>query len=286
VSIAAIAAGDTATGPRRMPAGSQPIILLSLSTSAVVYDFVAAREREEGLQTTQITNTIQSDLLRNLQLRLTHELFRRSSVTDSLGVITQGDRTFDPQLTGVTASLSLTSDSWLFRTLGLGSRRRMTEEPGEPGTERTQESEGGPAIDRTKPELGLIGSSRRDSPGAAAGPTGSWSASLNYTLQRPRPGAGAQRENQNLTGNLSFQPTANWTVRWNTGYNFTVGEFTDHILTLTRRLHDWDANFDFVKAQNGNFSFQFRVHLRANPDVKLDYEQQDLEAVQNLGRLR
>jgi hypothetical protein len=40
-------------------------------------------------------------------------------------------------------------------------------------------------------------------------------------------------------------------------------------------LHDWDANFDFVKAQNGNFSFQFRVHLRANPDIKLDYSQSD-----------
>jgi hypothetical protein len=65
-------------------------------------------------------------------------------------------------------------------------------------------------------------------------------------------------------------------VQWNTGYNFSQGEFTDHILTLTRQLHDWDANFDFVKTQTGNFSFQFRVHLRANPDIKLDYEQRDL----------
>jgi hypothetical protein len=47
------------------------------------------------------------------------------------------------------------------------------------------------------------------------------------------------------------------------------------VLTLTRSLHDWDANFDFVKAQNGNFSFQFRVALRANQDIKLDYEQRD-----------
>jgi hypothetical protein len=28
-----------------------------------------------------------------------------------------------------------------------------------------------------------------------------------------------------------------------------------------------------VKAQNGNFSFQFRVSLRANPDIKFDYNQ-------------
>ena len=41
-------------------------------------------------------------------------------------------------------------------------------------------------------------------------------------------------------------------------------------------LHDWDANFSFVKAQNGNFSFTFNVQLRANADIKLDYEQRDL----------
>ena len=60
----------------------------------------------------------------------------------------------------------------------------------------------------------------------------------------------------------------------------TRGEFTDHALTFTRQLHDFDANFDFFKAQNGNFSFQFRVHLRANPDLKIDYEQRDLPSLE------
>ena len=77
-------------------------------------------------------------------------------------------------------------------------------------------------------------------------------------------------------------------VRWSarvlpedsTGYSITTTKFSDHVLTLTRTLHDWDANFDFVKAQNGNFSFQFRVHLRANPDVKLDYHQQESPGLQ------
>ena len=78
-----------------------------------------------------------------------------------------------------------------------------------------------------------------------------------------------------LTANVTFQPTQNWNVAWNTGYSFTETHFTDHVLTLTRQMHDWDANFDFVKAQNGNFSFQFRVTLRANPDIKFDYEQRD-----------
>jgi hypothetical protein len=76
-----------------------------------------------------------------------------------------------------------------------------------------------------------------------------------------------------VTTNFSFQPTQMWNVRWSTGYSFSEKEFTDHILTFTRQMHDWDANFDFVKAQNGNFSFQFRVSLRANPDIKFDYHQ-------------
>ena len=100
---------------------------------------------------------------------------------------------------------------------------------------------------------------------------------MNYTLYRPRTseGSNSEQENQMVTANVMFQPTESWNVAWNTGYSFTVGDFTDHVLTLTRAMHDWDAHFDFVKAQNGNFAFQFRVQLRANPDLKFDYEQRD-----------
>src|SRR5690606_23288032 len=99
----------------------------------------------------------------------------------------------------------------------------------------------------------------------------------------PRSDAGPAREgNQMVRGNVAFQPTENWSLRWSTGFSITTTEFSDHVLTLTRTLHDWDANFDFVKAQNGNFSFQFRVHLRANPDVKLDYSQSDTPGLQNV----
>jgi hypothetical protein len=124
----------------------------------------------------------------------------------------------------------------------------------------------------------MVGTSRRDEIGSPRGAVGTWNASFNYTLFRPR-NAAAGQTNQMVTSNFSFQPTENWTVRWSTGYSVTTKEFTDHVLTLTRRLHDWDANFDFLKAQNGNFSFQFRVHLRANPDVKLDYSQNDVRTL-------
>ena len=132
--------------------------------------------------------------------------------------------------------------------------------------------ETGPAAQTRGEQFGLIGSGRRDLR-ASRGAVGTWNASFNYSLARPREGEGL--ENQQVTATVSFQPTQNWAVNWQTGYSFTAGEFTDHILTLTRTLHDWDANFDFVKTQNGNLSFQFRVALRANADIKLDYEQRE-----------
>ncbi|MFW6078347.1 MAG: hypothetical protein ACODAE_01920, partial [Gemmatimonadota bacterium] len=98
--------------------------------------------------------------------------------------------------------------------------------------------------------------------------------SFNYSLERPRTRSGEVRQtSQTLRANVSFQPTRNWSVRWTTGYSFTDGEFSDHILTFTRDLHRWQANFDFVKAQNGNFSFQFRVELLDERSIELDYEQ-------------
>jgi len=273
------AAADTSTGPRRLPAGEAPMILLSISTDAVVYDFVAARERNQGIQTTQISNSIQSDLFRNLQLRFTHDLWRTipGAPAGEGGTPGPSSREFAPHLSSLNASLSLSSDSWLFRVLGLGRARTMPAQPGEVGTPGQGEAAGGPAIDRTKPENGLVGTRRRDPIGATGGPMGSWNASLNYTLSRPRTvGQFDPGENQMVTGTVSFQPTELWTLNWNTGYNITTGGFTDHMLTLTRRLHDFDANFDFAKVQNGNLSFQFRVSLRANPDIKLDYDQHDL----------
>jgi hypothetical protein len=261
---------DTTGGPRRRQQ-ARAISLLSISTDALIYDFVRARDGE-GITNTQIGNSIQSDLLRGLQLSFAHDLFRRDS-TDIPG---ETRRAFAPHLSTVNASFSLSGNSWLFRVLGLGRRDSIPAARGGTPLQGDEPFQAGPAIDRTQSDFGMIGTSRRDAIGSPRGAVGTWTSSFNYTLFRPR-NADAGQTNQMMTGNFSFQPTENWTVRWSTGYSFTTSEFTDHVLTLTRTLHDWDANFDFLKAQNGNFSFQFRVHLRANPDVKLDYSQHDVQ---------
>jgi hypothetical protein len=277
------AAPDTTSGPRRKQT-AQPVTVLSITTDAVVYDFVQAREENEGFQTTELGHSIQSDLLRGLQVSFAHDLFRRVP-TDTLGGTR---REFDPHLSRVTASFSLSSDSWLARIFGLGRRAGGEQRPAEAEAEARARARGDtaivPQVQRTDAEFGLLGASRQPQQAQPIGNAGTWNASLNYTLSRPRSEQAGGLENQMLTAQVSFQPTTNWGLRWNTGYSFTQSEFTDHILTLTRTLHDWDANFDFVKAQNGNFSFQFRVSLRANPDIKMDYEQRELRRFSTVQR--
>lgn len=259
------------TKPRRLPQ-SRKVTILSLTTDAVVYDFVAAREEGRGIQTQQITNSINSDLLRGLQLSVTHELYR-----DVDTLLNRAGREFDPHLQRINASFSLNNNSWLFRALGLSRKSEAPPETGSAETPTPAEAQGGPD---TGPQFGIIGNRNRERQQprqqTGRGNVGTWNASFNLTIERPRKEATSAigiEGNQMVTSNFSFQPTQMWSVRWSTGYSFTEKEFTDHILIFTRQMHDWDANFDFVKAQNGNFSFQFRVSLRANPDIKFDYQQ-------------
>ncbi|MGD8278587.1 MAG: putative LPS assembly protein LptD, partial [Gemmatimonadota bacterium] len=181
-SIAGTAA-DTSTGPRRRQT-VQPITLLSITTDAMVYDFVRAREDNEGFQTMELGQTIQSDLIRGLQLSFAHNLFRQ--VTDSAG---DTKREFAPKLSRVTASFSLNSDSWLARAIGLGSQRGAEggTQQGGAGTQ-IDSTEAPPQVPQTDAEFGLLGSSRGTRPQTQQriGRAGTWNASFNYSLTQPR----------------------------------------------------------------------------------------------------
>ncbi|HSJ08435.1 MAG TPA: putative LPS assembly protein LptD, partial [Longimicrobiales bacterium] len=274
------AAADSAQDGLRRRQQSAVINLLSINTEAIGYDFVQARERGDGITTASLTNTIQSDLLRGLQLTVTHDLFR-STAEEGAPISQDGpiQREFAPHLSSLNTGFSLNGGSWLFRLLRLGAGDTVPTDRSAAPMQAGNPMAAGPAVDRTESEYGMVGTSRRTAPGAPRGAVGSWNANFTYTLARSREEVPDGRNEQMVKGDFTFQPTANWAVTWRTGYTFEKSQFTDHVLTLSRTLHDWDANFDFVKAQNGNFSFQFRVHLRANPDIKLDYSQSDAQGV-------
>ena len=72
-------------------------------------------------------------------------------------------------------------------------------------------------------------------------------------------------------GQFAFGITPNWSASWNTSYDFVRHEFAEHMVTLQRDLHDWRAVFSFTRSPNGNFAFSFFVALKAEPDLKFDY---------------
>lgn len=70
----------------------------------------------------------------------------------------------------------------------------------------------------------------------------------------------------------SFDLTPKWSAQWSTSYDAVRKEFASHQVTLQRDLHDWRAMFGFTQAPNGNFAFTFYVALKAEPDLKFNYD--------------
>ncbi len=282
-SAADSAAADTTGGKLATVSAAperQPISVLSLTTSSFGYDFEQAKEPgRKGFVTQALTNSLQSQLVPGFQLSLTHDLWK--------GRVGYDTTKFEPFLSNVQANLSLSSST--FRSIGalfgLASK--------------------GPAPRSNAPPPLTPAGPRRFRPGAfssfdAAAPTGGrgLTASLTWSLSRQRPNGGATvvdpvdpndpfgsipiilpglSTTQSSIGlNTSFSPTAFWSVTWSTQYNATLGRFESQQVQLTRDLHDWRAQFNFVKNANGNYALYFSVFLLSLPDLKFDYNQTTL----------
>ena len=82
---------------------------------------------------------------------------------------------------------------------------------------------------------------------------------------------------QMLTGTITLRPTENWDLSWRTAYDLERRAFNDHTIRLSRDLHRWEANFDFLQTATGNWTFRFEVSLIDNRDLKFDYKQRNLD---------
>jgi hypothetical protein len=74
-----------------------------------------------------------------------------------------------------------------------------------------------------------------------------------------------------VNSDMSFNLTPRWAAHWTTTYDVERHEFASHIVQLQRELHDWRAIFGFTQSPNGNFAFNFTIALKAEPDIKFDY---------------
>ena len=268
---------DPSGEPRRRER-AEIVQLLALQTSAVNYDFVRADslgQFTDGFTTTTLSNSISSDFLRGLQISMEHLLFEEGG---------QGGegRKFAPHLSGVDLSFSLNAASpplrWLGGLIGLGGGGEADAEP-EPEEEELLEEEdpftASSGLDESQVVPGFGDTSRDFGRQSAQGRSrggGGWDASVSYSLQRPRE---ADLARQMVQLNVRFEPTELWRASWRTSYDVELGSFSDHMITFTRQLHRWEANFDFRRTVTGNWAFRFEVALSDNRDLKFDYKQYD-----------
>jgi Tat protein translocase TatC len=253
------APGDTSATPTL-----RKYRLLSLTTSAMRYDFERAKEDSlTGWVTPDMTNQLQSDLIPGLTASLTHSLWR--------GTVGTRGAVWDPALTGVSASFSVSSATFrgIGRLFGIGSdsaaARAGTEPPPRSYVAQTSAKQNVGTFDGTD-QMQRTG--RRP-----------FSTAVSFSLNRQRPEiAGDSIPAQVSLGLASnFSPTAFWSVGWNTQYDITKGEFVSHVVTLERDLHEWRAAFSFQKNGNGNYQLLFSIALLDLPDIKFDYNQTTME---------
>lgn len=244
-------AGEVDTTDVLRPIEPRKITLLAIRTSAITYDFV-----EGEVTTDRLSNNITSDLLRGLTVRLQHDLFEE---------LEGGRRRFDPFLVQLNLGFSLGSGTvaGLFGDPSSGVRRGRGILPEARELGDLEEEEG--MLEEEEPQ-------RR--PGRR--PQRTWNLSVDYSLvrQRPLPDREPSPTRQSIRGNLAFSPTENWNLTWRTQYDVEEGEFVDHALSLRRDLHRWSATFQFLRAANRNFLFEFRVDLNDLRDIKFDYRQE------------
>ncbi len=79
---------------------------------------------------------------------------------------------------------------------------------------------------------------------------------------------------QNVTSAFTFGITKNWAAQWSTQYDVERNRFASQQVGLQRSLHDWNAVFAFTQAPNGNFAFNFFIALKAQPELKFNYDRQ------------
>ncbi|MFW6199872.1 MAG: putative LPS assembly protein LptD, partial [Gemmatimonadota bacterium] len=271
-------------GLERLETG-RAVTLLGLQTSVVTYDFVQADSAGSfvgGFQTTSLNNSVKSDYLQGISLQFTHDLFDVEEPAEDGPSLGPGQgRSFSPHLSSMNFSFSMSSSSSLFRWLGLSGDDDEAAASGDPGDGDGASRAGGQGpeadprgegFDESSIVPGGQGAADGAGAGVGGGGVGDWRAQFSYSLQRPR--LETASGSQMLQMNFNFQPTEHWDVSWTTAYDLNRRRFNDHTVRLTRDLHRWRANFDFLQTATGNWAFRFSVQLLDNQDLEFDYRQQ------------
>lgn len=109
-----------------------------------------------------------------------------------------------------------------------------------------------------------------------------WNLSFNYSVRYGYDRSNFNRKKMEYPGMLthslgfngSLQPTKNWSMTFNTDYNFDLNKFTSINMSLTRNLHCWSMSASFIPI--GPYkSYNFVIRADASLLQDLKYEQRN-----------
>lgn len=293
------------------PDAGEKIKLLALNTTPLTYDFEVARKTHRvGITTSSWSYNARSDLLPGFDLSVHYSLFQGDPMSDTAR--------FKPFRTGIDVSFTIGRNNNPFARLSQIFGGAAPPDSSAAGVSDVAAGGNplfethpvaGPASSRYPYavnagagwSLSINFNSTRSRPITGTNVTvfdprafcQQYQADpILYTrcLQQPPPAdtlitttAGAPiivtPPRSTLRASTSFRLTKNWAMQWSTGYDFQQHEFSDHIVSLQRDLHDWRATFAFTQAPNGNFAFNFFISLIALPDLKFNYDRRTYRPV-------
>ena len=300
---------STPPGGAGAGAAADKLRLLALDFSSLSYDFVRADTLGRGLTSEALQIGARSDLLPGLNVNVGYSLFNGPS-TDTLSTfrpfLTDVNASFSlsresnilvllnrifgraiPDRDATADRLEPTADDTLATRLGsipvAGSRARTPMRAMLPGD--GWQATFNYSLSRTRPDLlGTV---------VDYDPTTSCEAFRANPVQFDRcvelvlldPPASPEVSSvggvivrsparSSLSSSLQFPLTVNWAAGWTTSYDFQRAQFASHQVSLQRDLHDWRATFAFTQAPNGNFAFTFFIALKAQQDIKFDFNRQ------------
>ncbi len=286
--------------------------LLALNFSSLTYDFIRADTAASGLVEQNFNISARTDLLPNLDFQMGYELFQGDPISDtaifrpfrtSLGVNfsldgKSGLAALVGRLFGRRGEIEVPEDADSLTRV----RRSDFAQRGGGLNAAGSRARGAPVAlpasgqgwqlsltynaNRQRPQIGGTQIEYDPSIACRSIPEGSFAYQdclANATLSPP---AGFEPEGQttvggpvylrppseNLSGNLSFGLTPNWSASMTAQYDVVRSDFGSLQLGLQRELHDWTANFAFTRVPNGNFTFAFFIALKASPEIKFNYD--------------
>jgi len=287
--------------------GGRKVKLLSLSFDQLSYDFERLRATGHGFTTDRFGYSARSDLVPGLDLRVGYSLFQGDPLSD-----TAKFKPYREQLSA-SFSLNRNSNPFVLfsrvfgkaipqRNPGIESVEQTPQDraaqqiaqqpmPGSPGTgqmmtptsggwqasftfnsTRQRAITGAITVDPAAPCLELaITPLDRQICRSNFGGLGQEQPGVQTTSGGP---IYRQPPQETLQFSTSFNVTPKWSAQWQSSYDFVLREFASHSVQLQRELHDWRAIFAFVQAPNGNFAFNVSIGLKAEPDLKFDYNKQ------------